>query len=143
MSRRVKFATKEMGVVELLAIWEQSASGEWEHEWEPLRGTRVGHQFSRISQAVLTHALKKFFRPLVDTLGIPPAGALRKLAPENKLCLRRRTCPLYRGADCHPLSKAMPWCFEPDGITEESVRKATALAIECWREGVYIVVVTA
>lgn len=128
-----------MGEIHLLAIWERD--GLWEPEWEPLRGTRVGDQFSCITQSVLDHALIKHFKPLVDSLGIPPEGALRKLPKEGRVCARRVVCPLYT-TQCHPLSKSMPWCYEPDGFSEEVVRKAVSKAIEYWREGVYLTVVT-
>ncbi len=138
MSRKIKFITKELGDVHLLAIWERG--GQWEPEWEPLRGTRMGDQFTQIRQAVLDQALIKHLRPLVEALGIPPAGALRKLPLEQRACYQRNTCALF-GKECHPFSPKMPWCFEPEGVADEKVRKATALAIECWREGVYLVVV--
>lgn len=127
-----------MGEVRLLVTWEKQ--GCWEADLEPLRGTRIGEQLSFISQSDLNHALHGFSRPLVDALGIPPAGALRKLPEASKECAKRETCPFYVARDCHPGAKKMPWCFEPGGLSEAAQTAAARLIAE-WREGVYVVVV--
>lgn len=127
-----------MGEVKLLVFWEKL--GRWENEIEPLRGTRIGEQFSFIEQADLTHALHGLSRPLVDALGIPPAGALRKLPEAAKVCAKRRKCPFYVARDCHTGAKKMPVCFEPDGLAG-AAQTAAALVVSEWREGVYVVVV--
>lgn len=124
--------------IQVLAIWERG--GEWEPEWEPLRDTVVGDQFSSCSQEALDHALHGLCRPLVDALGIPPAGALRKLLPASRECFRRRKCPLYLPRRCLLDSSKMPWCFEPEGVPD-GVRETATRAIELWREVVYLVVV--
>lgn len=124
--------------IHVLAIWERD--GGWESEWEPLRDMLVGDQFSSCSQEALDHALHGLCRPLVDALGIPPAGALRKLLKESRECHRRRKCPLYLPRCCLLDSSKMPWCFEPDGLAD-GVRETATRAIELWREGVYLVVV--
>lgn len=135
----MKLPTREMGEVTLLVTWEKA--GQWEPEFEPLRGTRIGDQVSVIDQAALDHALHGLSRPLVDALGIPPAGALRKLPEAARECLQRRKCPFYEARDCHPGGKAMPWCYEPDGIADPAEKTAAARIIEEWRQGVYVVVV--
>lgn len=141
MPRRVKLPTLEMGEVQLLLL-----TG-WEEPWNRLRGTPFGDQLSVVSREAVDHALHGLSRPLVDSLGIPPVGALRKIPDESRECLLRRRgqnhrpCPLY-GPECHVESPKMPWCFEPDGIEDEGVRRAAGLAIEQWRAGVYVVVVT-
>lgn len=115
--------------------------GRWEAEWEPLRGTVFGDQFSVITKEVLEHALKRWSRPLADTLGIPPIGALKKIPLEGRECFRRGKCPLYNPKQCFPEAKNMAWCFEPDGVADETVRYAATRAFEYWRDGVYLVVV--
>ena len=139
MSRRMMLPTREMGPVTLLAVSERG--GQWEEEWAPLRGTRFGDQFTVISRDTLNHALHGLSRPLVDALGIPPVGALRKLLPEHRVCYRRRTCPFYDEAQCFPTATKMPWCFEPDEVPDDLVRKTASKAIEEWRAGVYVCIV--
>lgn len=136
----MKLSTREMGDLQLLLL-----TG-WEEPWAHLRGTPFGDQLSVVSREVVDHALHRLSRPLVDSLGIPPEGALRKIPEASRLCLRRkrfqnnRPCPL-QGPECHVLSPKMPWCFEPDDVESEEVRRAASLAIEHWRAGVYVVVV--
>jgi hypothetical protein len=137
--RFIKIPTREMGELRILLISEEN--GQWEPEWEPLRGTIFGDQFSRISKETLEHALNRWSRPLVDTLGIPPVGALKKIPFEGRACFRRRTCPLFNPKQCFPEAKVMSSCFEPDGVPDEIVRYAATRAFEYWREGVYLVVV--
>lgn len=140
MSRRVKLPTREMGEVQLLLL-----TG-WEEPWDRLQGTPFGDLLSPVSREVVDHALHKLSRPLVDSLGIPPVGALRKVPEVSKHCWFRRrgenypACPL-RGPECHVLDPKMPWCFEPDGIADETARRAASMAVEQWRAGVYVVVV--
>jgi hypothetical protein len=141
MPRRVKLPTSEMGELQLLLL-----TG-WEEPWACLRGTPFGDLLSTASREAVDHALHKLSRPLVDSLGIPPVGALRKVPEESRVCLLRRpgpnrkACPI-QGSECHIEAPKMPWCFEPDGIGDEAVRRAAGLAIEQWRAGVYVVVVT-
>jgi len=139
MSRRVKLPTLEMGEVTLLVMWEKG--GKWEATIEPLRGTRVGDQISIIAQGALTHALHGLSRPLVDALGIPPAGALRKLPEATKQCSKRRNCPFYQKAHCHTGAKQISWCFVPGGFSDEAGVAAASQVIAEWRQGVYVVVV--
>lgn len=134
----MKLPTREMGEIQLLVTWEKD--GKWEAEVEPLRGTRIGDQLSIISQAALDHALYGLSRPLVDALGIPPVGALRKLPVASRDCANVQKCPFYEPKNCHPTAKAMPWCFEPGGLSETAQFAAARLIAE-WREGVYVVVV--
>lgn len=138
MPRRVKLPTREMGELQLLVNWERG--GVWE-DFQSLRGTRIGQQISIISQAALDHALHKLSRPLVDSLGIPPSGALRKLPVLARECERRERCPLYKASECNPFSKKLPWCFEPGGIADEKERSDAARLIQEWSQGVYVAVV--
>jgi hypothetical protein len=138
MPRRVKLPTSEMGDVHLLLV------DGWTEGWDVLKDTVFGAQVSVLSREVVDHALHRYSRPLVDALGIPPEGALRKVP---RLCWHRRkrsdnqfACPLYDKHDCQTPSPKMPWCFEPDGGFDETVRKKASEAIELWREGVYVVV---
>lgn len=140
MSRRMRLRNDEHGgFVEVLAIWERE--GQWEDDWEPLRSTVVGDQFSLCSQDALDHALKGLSRPLTDALGPEPAGCLRKLGKAATECERRRECPFYDRRNCLITAKKMPWCFEPDIELDQEVRQCATKAIELWREGVYLVIV--
>lgn len=129
-----------MGELRLLLIFEEE-EGRWESEWEPLRGTVFGEQFSFVTKEALDHAMHRYSRPLVDSLGPIPAGALKKIPQVSRECFRRKVCPLYIAERCFPESKNMPWCFEPDGVADPSVRFAATRAIEQWRDHVYLVVV--
>jgi hypothetical protein len=139
MARLIKLPTVERGEIVVLAIAERG--GTWEPDWEPLRGTVYGKQFTLVDRETLEHALRGFSRPLSNALGIPPVGALRKVPKPSRECYTRRKCPFYAPRHCHPEAAKMPWCFEPDAVKDEKVRKAAAQAIEQWREGVYLVVV--
>jgi hypothetical protein len=138
----VKLPTQEMGEVQLMLL------NGWEGEWARLRGTPIGELFSVVSREVVDHALHRLSRPLVDSLGIPPEGALRKVPAVSRQCwlrLRRpgmrRACPL-QGPECDiRTTKPLPHCFEPDGIEDEALRRIATQAIELWRQGVYVVVV--
>ena len=140
MSRRVKLPTQEMGEIQLMLL------DGWEEPWALLRDTLIGNQFSMVYREAVDHALHKLSRPLVDSLGIPPDGALRKVPEGSRLCWlrvrqgRQRECPI-QGPECDIRSPKMPTCFEPDGFDDEAVRFIAARAIELWREGVYVVVV--
>jgi hypothetical protein len=140
MSRSIKLITREKGELHLLLL-----TG-WEGEWAILRGTVYGDLLSVISRDVVDHALHGWSRPLVDALGIPPDGALRKVPVAARWCWLKhkrpphlRSCPL-QGPECHHVAKKMPWCFEPTEA-DDSIRRMAAKAIEQWREGVYVVVV--
>lgn len=140
MPRRVKLPTLEMGDVHLLLV------DNWEGGWSVLRGTIFGDQLSVVSREAVDHALHRWSRPLVKSLGISPEGALRKIP---RLCwyrLKREdlpyACPLHDKHNCQATSKKMPWCFEPEGGFDAVVRKKAAEAIGLWQEGVYIVVLT-
>lgn len=139
MPRRVKLPTLEMGDVHLLLV------DGWTAGWEVLRGTVFGKQISVVSREAVDHALHKLSRPLVDALGIPPEGALRKIPRQ---CWHRKKqpdkpypCPLYDKKACQATSPDAPWCFEPDDTPDNAVRKKAAELAELWREGVYVVVV--
>lgn len=140
MSRRIRLTTVEYGELRLELVFE-TADGEWDPEWELLRGTVFGEQFTVISREVLDHALKGWMQPLVKELGIPPYGALRKIPVVSRQCARRTVCSLHIPSLCSLESKNMPWCFEPDGVVPEAVRKQAARAIEIWRDQVYLIVV--
>lgn len=133
MPRRVTIATKERRQLEALLVREEV--GVWEPEWEVLRETAIGGLVTRLPRGVIEQALQGYSWPLVKGLGLPPDGALRKLPPEARVCSQRRTCRLWRGEDCRPLAKAMPWCFQPDGLPLKA-----AEAVQLWREGVYLIV---
>jgi len=139
VSRRIKLPTREMGEIKLVLIDE--IDGKWEPEWEPLRGTIFGDQFSRISKEVLDHALHRWSKPLAQALGIPPDGAIRKVLPVSSECYRKKSCQLYIEKNCHPLAKNMPWCFEPTGVSEEVVRLTATQALTEWRDHVHLVVI--
>jgi len=133
MPRRVTIKTRELGQLDVLLIRE--AAGQWEPEWEPLRETSVAGLMTRVARSVIEEALRGYSWPLVQLLGLPPAGALRKLSPEAKACSQRRSCRLWRAEDCQPKAKALPWCFQPDTLPLKA-----AEAVQLWREGVYLIV---
>ena len=136
MARRMRLPTAERGDIEVLAL------NGWEPDWAPLEGTAFGNQFTPITREVLDHALHGFSRPLSQALGIPPAGALLKVPKPSRACYARSKCPFVEPRHCHPGADKMPWCFEPDDIEDPAVRFAASRAIELWREGVYVLVVT-
>ena len=133
MPRRVLVNIRERGQVELLLV--RMVGGRWEPEWEPLRETAVGELLPVVTREDIEHALNGYTRPLFRGLGLPPDGALRKLPKEAKECRERRTCRLWRAEECHPVAKAMPWCFQPDGLPMKA-----AEAVQLWREKVHIVI---
>lgn len=139
MARQVKISTREMGDLRLLLISERN--GVWEEEWEPLRGTVFGDQFTKMDRETVEHGLHRWSRPVVDALGISPEGALRKIPPESRECFKRKRCPIYDPKFCFPESKNMPFCYEPDGVADESVRYAATRAFEQWRDRIYLVVI--
>ena len=141
MARRMNLDSHEMGRITLLAI-KADAEGQWEPDWEPLRGSVFGDQFSLITKTILDHALHGLSRPLTEALGIPPAGALRKIPKPSRECFLRHKCTFYERDQCFVGAPKRPWCFEPDEIQSEDVRKAATKAIEEWEQGVYLVVVT-
>lgn len=141
MSRTVKVKTREMGDLHLHIIEEKA--GVWEEEWRPLQGTVFAESFTRLPHQVFNEGLKGWTKPLVDSLSVPPEGALKKIPPEFRVCIRRFKCPFYEAHQCFPEAKKMPWCFEPDGVEGEEVRQQATRAIEYWRNRVYLVVVEA
>lgn len=140
MARLVKIPTHEMGELKLLLIRTEK-DGTWESEWEPLRGTLFGDLLSVVPKAAVDHALHRLSRPLVDALGLPPEGALRKIPEEQRRCFRREKCPFFDERKCFPEAKNMPWCFESDGVAEDLVRAAATEAIVRWRDRTYLVVI--
>ena len=138
MPRRLKIVTLEMGRVELQLIYQ---TGEvWESEWRALQGTDIGNLFPVVSDEVANHAIRGWSKPLIESLGLPPQGALRKIPHTQQVCTYRDRCPYYDSHKCVPTSKKMPDCFQP-GSVDESARSIAYEAIRLWREGVYIVVV--
>ncbi len=137
MPRRLKIRTAEMHELELQLIY--SYQGEWEEGWAVLRGSFLAEFFTVTTKEVVDHALRGWTKPLVEALGIPPEGALRKLPSKSKVCASLRGCP-HSGPECHPLAKKMPWCFVPSGVLAPAELRAGEV-VQLWREGVHIVVV--
>jgi hypothetical protein len=136
MPRRVKIPTQEKGDLHLLLV------EDWK-DFESLRDTIFGNQFSIVPQDAVYHALHRYSRPIVSRLGIPPEGALRKIPREcwySKKRSQERKCSLYDKHQCFVTSKNLPTCFEPEEPSEE-VRRKAAEVISLWREGVYVVVI--
>lgn len=138
MSRRVKIITQEKGSIEVLLIW--SSKGVWESEWEPLRGTSWADLMTVVKSEVVEHALKGWSKPLMTAMGLPPEGALRKVPLESRVCKIRGECATHDPSKCKPVSKDLPWCYEPDGLESETLRTAAGRLLQAWREGVYVVV---
>ncbi len=106
-----------------------------------MQGTLYGDLFSKVTHEDFQHALCGWSYPLAKSLGLSPKEVLIKIPKGSRDCYRRQRCSLYLQKDCHLESKKMPWCFEPDQIEDEQLRKIVAKAIAEWREGVYLVVV--
>lgn len=120
-----------MGRIELYLIY--SVGGEWEEEWRGLQGVL---NLPEVSKEDMDHALYGWTRPLVDQLGPPPEGMLRKLPSQR--CANEKTCPFYNRKDCTALSKKMPWCFEPESLEPGNL---SGEVVKLWRQQVYVLVV--
>lgn len=139
MPRRLTLLPRELGELELYFIYAHD--GVWEAQWRSLQNQPFAAGFTQVPKAVVDHALAGWTKPLVQALGIPPKGALRKIPVESRLCHLKKGCSLHIPRDCVPTADGMPWCYEPGGIPDEEARKLASDAIGLWREGVYIVVV--
>lgn len=140
MSRRVRLKTREMGDIEVFAIW-CGPGGTWERTWEPLRCTPVGELIAVVPKVAWDHALHGWGTPFVKARGLPPEGALHKLELRARACFRRKTCPHYDPAHCRPTSQKMPICFEPEGVGDEALPLVTEI-LRYWHEGVYVIAVS-
>jgi len=137
MPRRLKVATRERGPMEMYLIY--APGGVWEEEWRPLQGTGVGALFTMLTKEAMDHALWGYSRPLIDALGIPPEGALRRMPSPQ--CSLRVGCILYEARDCIPTGHNLPHCYVPEGLASDESRALAYEAVRLWREGVYIAVV--
>lgn len=135
MARQVKLATREMGDLHLLLI--RSYGGEWESEWEPLRGTSYAEYFTYTHREIIEHALLGWTSPLVKSLGPEPRLILHRLSPDARQCAAWEKCVFYRKTDCLPNAKQMPNCYQPRGVPGDLGYEM----IRLWRESVYLVVV--
>jgi hypothetical protein len=139
VSRRLKLATREMGMIELLLIYQ--VGDVWEDAWKPLQGTPLGDFLPVVSDEVMNHALHGWTRPLVDALGLPPVGLLRKMPEEHRACEHRERCIFFDSAQCVPAGKKLPDCFQPENLATDVARTLAYEVIRLWREGVYTVAV--
>lgn len=133
MPRRLTLQTPEMGPLELYLIYNED--GIWEVQWREFQGV---WPLPEISKADMDHALHGWTRPLVDQLGPPPKGMLRKLPTEARRCSVETRCPFFNAKHCGLLLPKMPWCFIPEGTAASHL--ATEL-INLWRSEVYVVVI--
>jgi hypothetical protein len=131
---------RELGKLELYLIY--NTAGEWESSWRALQDHEVAALFTVVTKTVMDQALVGWTKPLVDALGVQPQGALRKLPVVARECDTRTRCSLYAPNECHPTAKKMPWCYTPGGLVDDELRRLVSEAINLWREGVYVVVVT-
>lgn len=129
-----------MGDLELFLVYQYGE--EWEPSWKVAKGAPFTKHFTTVSDEMMQQALVGWTKPLVDRLTIEPEGALRRLPKEDESCWKQDPCPFYRPQDCKPTAKKMPWCFDPAGSDDADVRVLAAEAIQLWRQGVYILVVT-
>lgn len=139
MSRRLKVATRELGLLELFVIYE--TNGVWEASWQPLQGEPITSLLTVISKETWDHALLGWTKPLITALGLAPKGALRKIPLESARCAVRDRCPFYDKKRCTPASTKMPWCYEPDVSDDENKRRLTSEVLRFWLDGVYVLVV--
>lgn len=140
MPRRLRLKTREKGLLEVYVVAE-SPDGLWELGWENLRTTFFGKLLPRIPRSAFNHVLNGFSQPFIDALGLPPDGALLKVA--NPACGKQRGCSLYDKSRCYVASKKLPWCYEPagfDGLGAATLRVASELVF-LWKEGVHVVAV--
>jgi hypothetical protein len=138
MPRRLKLDTAELGRIELFLIYD--VGGTWEATWRPAQDVPALEAATRVSKTMMDHALHGWTKPLVDALGPPPEGCLRKLPVISRDCAIRKDCPSFDKVACKPTAKKMPWCYEPDGLEGEA-RRLVSEAIALWREGVYVCLV--
>lgn len=122
-----------MGPVELYLIYDEG--GVWEQEWRPMQGVL---ELPEISKLDMDHALRGWTRPLVDQIGPPPQGMLRKLPKAARHCAHERTCPFFEKRRCGLLLEKMPWCFEPAGFTAINL---VSEVVKLWRSEVYVLLV--
>ena len=122
-----------MGSIELYLIYDYD--GVWEEEWRPLQGAM---DLPLVSKEIMDHALRGWTRPLVDNLGPPPKGKLRKLSAVSQKCAHEKGCPFYEPRRCGVFLSKMPWCFEPAEIFPGNL---SAEIIKMWRKEVYVIVV--
>lgn len=136
----MKVKTREKGTLELYAVTE-SPEGRWEIGWENLRATLLGKLITRMPRSAFNHVLNGFSQPFVAALGLPPDGALKKLARPG--CAKQDLCPLHDPRTCSVRSNKLPWCFEPEELSEfgEPTRRIAAELIFLWKEGVYVIAV--
>lgn len=139
MSRRLRLHTAEMGPVELMLIYQRGE--EWEAEWRPLQGTPIAVLLPVITDEVMNHGLQGWTRPLVDALGLPPQGALRKIPTRHRPCEHRSHCPFHDPTQCLPVGKRLPDCYHPADLGDVQVQTLAYEVVRFWREGVYTVVV--
>lgn len=134
----MRLKTREHGFLEAFII--QETLGAWEPEWEPLRGTRVGASFSRVTQRDLNHALNGWTHPFVEALGLSPEMALAKL-PSGQ-CDKAAVCILHDARKCLVTSKKLPWCYEPAGFDalDATARAKAAEVVFLWKQQVYVVI---
>jgi hypothetical protein len=135
----LKVQTAEMGPLDLYLIYQYGA--EYEPTWRPLQGNPLTTLFTVVPETTMAHALKGFSRPLVQSLGLPPAGCLRKVPNACRECAHREECQFYDAASCFPAAKKLPNCYQPSGVEPLSAQLGHEVVFY-WREGTYIVVVT-
>jgi hypothetical protein len=129
-----------MGFLELYLIYE--TAGVYEEHWRPLQAVpEVSNLFAVVPNEQMEQALQGWSRPLVNALGPPPKGALLKLPRASRSCANQKGCTFYQPEACGSMLKDLPWCFDPAGFEDDTVRKRVSEIIFMWREGVYVVVV--
>lgn len=133
MPRKLTLPTLEMGTVDLYFIYAEN--GVWEKDWLPLQGNI---ELPFVSKETIDHALNRWTRPLVNQLGAPPDGMLRKLPSDAKKCGYKSICPFHSSKDCSVMSEKMPWCFEPKGITPGNLASEI---VKLWKQKVYVLIV--
>jgi len=140
MPRRLKVATREKGLLDILAVTE-GTDGKWEHDWEKLRGTILEKCISRVPRSAFNHVLNGFSEPFIEALGIPPEGALLKLP--SQLCAKQQVCSLYQRRLCFVSCKKLPWCYEPAGFgsLEATAQRTASELVFLWKDGVYVIAV--
>jgi len=135
LSRELKVPT-QVGTLDVLAIYR--VAGLFEGEWSSLNGVSsdILDLVTTVPSEVWDQALEGWSKPLVSLLGREPAGCLKKLPAEAKVCEKKSSCPFFSKRSCFPEGREMPWCYVPSGFDVK-----VADLIVAWREGKYVIVV--
>jgi hypothetical protein len=110
-------------------------------EFEPLRGTSWETGVEFVSAEALSHALHRYYMPLLRELGRDPRASAKRVTPAEGECQIQATCPTWDRKICRP-HPDMPGCYEPplSPDTHHDVRHIFRLVAAAWKEGRHTIV---